>query len=137
MAAQNIDPGQVLAQRRPLSPHLQVYRFTLTMAMSIAHRITAAALYAGTLLLAWFLLALIAGPGPFAVVSAVYGSIVGQLVLFLFTYALCQHLMGGIRHLVWDMGYCMDPPGREVLAQVGAIGAVVLTLAIWIVRFVV
>lgn len=120
-----------LAKARPLSPHLLVYRPMLTMMMSIAHRITGAALYVGTLLLAWYLVALAAGPGPFATVAAVYGSIIGQIVLFLFTWALFHHFLGGIRHFVWDLGYGMDEVGRETLAWGTLIGGIVLALVVW------
>lgn len=116
---------------RPLSPHLQIYRRTMTMMMSIVHRITGAALYIGTLLLAWYLLALAAGPGEFATVSAVMGSLLGRLVLFLFTWALLHHLLGGVRHFLWDMGWGMDHPEREYLAYGTLIGSVVLTLFVW------
>ncbi len=123
-----------IAAARPLSPHLQVYAPLLTMMMSIAHRITGAALYVGTLLLAWYLVALAAGPGPFATVAAVYGSIPGQLILFLFTWALFHHLLGGIRHFVWDTGFWMDHPQREWLAQGTLIGGLALTVLVWLVR---
>ena len=123
-------------QNRPLSPHLQVYSPLLTMMMSIAHRITGLALYGGTLLLAWFLIALAAGPSPFATVAAVYGSILGQLVLFLFTWALFHHLLGGVRHFLWDMGYGMDHPEREYLAWGTLIGGISLALIAWAFRLV-
>ena len=121
-----------LEQMRPLSPHLQVYRPMLTMMMSIVHRITGAALYGGTLLLAWFLIALAAGASPFSTVAAVYGSWIGIIVLIGFTWALFHHLLGGIRHFIWDMGYGMDFPEREYLAQGTLAGGVVLTLITWI-----
>ena len=136
MAETKIDSIR-LERSRPLSPHLQIYKPLLTMMMSIVHRITGVALYAGTVLLAWFVIALAAGPGPFATVSAVYGSVLGQIVLFLFTWALFHHLLGGIRHFVWDLGYGMDDPGREYLAQGTLIGGIVLTALVWIIRFVV
>jgi succinate dehydrogenase / fumarate reductase, cytochrome b subunit len=133
MAEQKTSPMQ-LAASRPLSPHLQVYKPLLTMMMSIAHRITGAALYVGTLLLAWYLVALAAGPEQFATVAAVFGSLLGQLVLFLFTWALFHHLLGGLRHFVWDMALWMDHPQREWLAQGTLVGGLVLTVLVWIVR---
>lgn len=136
MAESKIDPV-LLPNRRPLSPHLQIYRPLLTMMMSIAHRITGAALYAGALLLAWFLIALAAGPGPFATVAWIYGSFFGQLILFLFTWTLFHHLLGGVRHFIWDMGYGMDHPEREYLAQGTLVGGLLLALIVWIIRFVV
>ena len=136
MADTNIDPLR-LGNRRPLSPHLQIYSPLLTMMMSIAHRITGGALYVGALLLVWFLIALAAGPGPFATVSAVYGSFIGQIILFLFTWALFHHLLGGIRHFLWDSGYGMDHPEREYLAQGTLIGGILLACLVWVIRFLV
>ena len=108
--------------RRPLSPHLQIYRPMLTMMMSILHRITGAALYVGTILLAWFLLAAASDGRSFATVAWFLDSIIGQLILLGFTWALFHHLLGGIRHFVWDAGYGMDHPEREWLAQGTLIG---------------
>ena len=123
--------------RRPMSPHLQVYRFALTMAMSIAHRITGVGLYAGTLLLAWWLVAAATDAASFANVSWFMGTIVGRLILFGFTWALFHHLLGGLRHFVWDLGYGMDHPEREYLAQGTLIGGIVLTVVVWIIAYVV
>lgn len=120
---------------RPLSPHLFIYRPTLTMALSILHRITGVALYVGTLLLAWFLIALSSDAGAFGTVSWVLRSIVGQLVLFGFTWALFHHLMGGIRHAIWDVGYGFDYPEREWVAQATWIAGLILTVLVWIISF--
>ena len=119
--------------RRPLSPHLQIYRPTLTMMMSIAHRITGIALYGGTLLLAWFLIAASTGPGAFAAASGFVNSIFGKIILFGLTWALFHHLLGGVRHILWDVGYGLDHPEREWLARGTLIGGGILTLAVWIV----
>lgn len=124
--------ASALEDRRPLSPHLQIYRPMLTMMMSIVHRMTGAALYFGTLLLAWYLIALAAGPSSFATVSWVYGSLLGEVVLFGFTWALLHHLLGGIRHFIWDLGYGMDHPAREYLAQATLVGGLVLTVLVWV-----
>jgi len=122
---------------RPLSPHLQVYRFALTMAMSIAHRITGAGLYLGTLLPAWWLLAAAADASSFAFVSGFLSSFFGRLILFGFTWALFHHMLGGVRHFIWDLGYGMDHPEREYLAQGTLIGGLALTVLVWIVAYVV
>jgi succinate dehydrogenase / fumarate reductase, cytochrome b subunit len=121
-----------MAQRaRPLSPHLEVYRFTLTMAMSIVHRITGAANYAGTLLLVAWLLAAAIGNEAFALVNGLFGSWIGQVVLFGYTWSLFHHALGGLRHFVWDTGRMLDPAGREVIVRIQVIASVVLTLAAW------
>jgi succinate dehydrogenase / fumarate reductase cytochrome b subunit len=123
------------AVERPLSPHLSIYKPMLTMMMSIFHRITGAALFFGTLLLTWWLLAAASGPTAYAKVQAFMGSIVGILILFGYTWALIHHMLGGIRHLIWDTGRGFGPVEREWLTLATIIGSVGLTLLIWIVGF--
>ena len=120
---------------RPLSPHLQIYRPMLTMMMSIVHRITGAALYVGTLLLAWWLLAAASGPNAYMTFQEYIGSIIGRVVLFGYTWALIHHALGGIRHLIWDLGYGFGPTEREWLARATLFGSIVLTLLLWIVGY--
>jgi succinate dehydrogenase / fumarate reductase, cytochrome b subunit len=129
------DPTLPSPAVRPLSPHLGIYRFTLTMAMSIAHRITGAGLYLGALMLAWFLLAASMDASAFAYFSGFIQSFFGRLILFGFTWALFQHLLGGVRHLIMDSGYGMDDPEREQMAQATVIGGFVLTLVVWAIGY--
>jgi len=120
---------------RPISPHLQIYRPMLTMMMSIVHRITGAALYFGMVLLAWWLLAAASGPNAYANFEAIAGSIIGQIVLFGFTWALLHHALGGIRHLIWDLLYGFEPADREMLVLASVIGSIALTIVVWIVGY--
>jgi succinate dehydrogenase / fumarate reductase cytochrome b subunit len=119
--------------QRPLSPHLQIYRPMLTMMMSIAHRITGAALYFGTLILAWWLLSAAAGRNAYGVFEAFETSWLGRLILFGYTWALLHHLLGGIRHFIWDLGYGFGPEEREWLARINLAGSIVLTVLLWMV----
>ena len=130
MAEVNTRPASP-ESRRPLSPHLQIYSPMLTMMMSIVHRITGAGLYLGTLLIAWWLIAASMDAKTFATASWALGSPLGRLVLFGFTWSLFHHLLGGLRHFVWDLGYGMDHPQREYLAQATLIGGIVLTIIVW------
>lgn len=116
---------------RPLSPHLQVYRFTLTMAMSIIHRITGIANYAGTLLLVAWLAAAALGEGPLGAMNAFFGHWFGQLILFGYTWSLIHHMLGGLRHFVWDFARAMDPAGRETIVRAQLALSIALTLALW------
>jgi succinate dehydrogenase / fumarate reductase, cytochrome b subunit len=118
---------------RPLSPHLQVYRWSWTMTMSIFHRVTGSALYVGTALLAIWLVAMASGPGAYDAVAGLFGSILGRLVLFGYTWVLLHHMLGGVRHLVWDFGHGMEPGQRVNMARFTLIGSVALTILIWIV----
>ncbi|MEX1084141.1 MAG: succinate dehydrogenase, cytochrome b556 subunit, partial [Xanthobacteraceae bacterium] len=97
--------GSKIPRPRPLSPHLQIYRPTLTMTMSIVHRMTGVGLYFGTLILAWWLIATASGPNAYVGVERFLGSLFGRLILFGYTWALIHHMLGGIRHLIWDLGY--------------------------------
>lgn len=120
---------------RPLSPHLQVYRPMLTMMMSIAHRVTGAALFFGTMLLVWWLVAAAVSPSYFAFVDGLFGSFVGRTVLLGYTWALIHHMLGGLRHFIWDMGRGFGPDEREWLARATIIGSVSLTLLLWAVGY--
>lgn len=120
---------------RPLSPHLQTYRWTLTMALSIVHRITGVALYAGTLLLVWWLIAAASGPAAYSYVLAFSASFVGKLIVFGFTWALFHHALSGVRHLVWDLGYGFGPAEREWLTWAALIGGIALTIIVWIAAY--
>jgi len=119
---------------RPLSPFL-TYRWTLTMALSIVHRITGVALYAGTLLLAWWLIATASGPGAYANLQAFTSSWIGRIVVFGYTWALIHHMLSGVRHLVWDLGYGFGANEREWLTRAALIGGITLTIVLWIVAY--
>lgn len=121
---------------RPLSPHLTIYRPMLTMMMSIVHRITGGALFFGTLLLCWWLLAAASGPTAYAKVQAFMGSIIGGLILFGYTWALIHHMLGGIRHLIWDTGRGFGPAEREWLVLANLVGSIGLTIMIWIIGYI-
>ena len=122
---------------RPLSPHLLIYRWPLPMAMSIAHRITGAGLYFGTLLVAWWLIAAAAGPNPYATVAGFMSSFLGRLILFGYTWALLHHMLGGIRHLIWDTGRGFSQSEREWLSLATLVGSIVLTFVLWVLGYLV
>lgn len=130
MAEFHLNGGDV-ATRRPLSPHLSIYRPMLTMMMSIAHRITGAALYLGTILLVWYLVAAASGGTALADASWFMRSLIGQLILLGFTFAFLHHFFGGVRHLLWDVGYGLDHPEREWLA----LGTIVASLSCTLILF--
>jgi succinate dehydrogenase / fumarate reductase cytochrome b subunit len=120
---------------RPLSPHLQTYKWTLTMAMSIVHRITGIALYVGTILLAWWLMAAASGPSAYVTFQNFIGSFIGRLIVFGYTWALIHHLLSGVRHLVWDLGYGFGKKEREWLTWAALVGSISLTILLWIIAF--
>lgn len=120
---------------RPLSPHLFIYKPTLTMTMSIVHRITGASLYFGTLLIVWWLIAAAQSPNAYAGVGSFMSSFFGRLILFGYTWALMHHMLGGIRHLIWDTGHGFGPHEREWLTLASLVGSISLTVVIWIVGY--
>ncbi len=127
--------AEVKPAARPLSPHLQIYRWSWTMAMSVAHRATGAALYGGTLLVALWLIAAASGPGAYDTAQVIAGSVLGRLVLFGYTFVLLHHMVGGLRHFIWDMGHGYDPQTRMNLAKFSGLVSGILTLLVWIVAY--
>ncbi|WP_109574232.1 succinate dehydrogenase, cytochrome b556 subunit [Aminobacter sp. AP02] len=128
---------QSTARARPLSPHLTIYRPPITMTTSILHRITGGALYFGTLLVAWWLIAAATSQHYFEFVSWVFGTWIGQLVLLGYTWALMLHMLGGIRHLVWDTGAGLEKHTASKVAWTSLVTSVVLTALVWIVGYMV
>jgi succinate dehydrogenase / fumarate reductase cytochrome b subunit len=118
--------------RRPLSPHISVYRWPITMLTSILNRVTGCALSVGTLLLVWWLVAAAAGPGPFATVQAFIASPIGLLLLFGWTASLAYHFFSGLRHLAWDMGIGFGQKTLNPLSYVVLALTALATAAIWI-----
>ncbi|MEM9684314.1 MAG: succinate dehydrogenase, cytochrome b556 subunit [Pseudomonadota bacterium] len=120
---------------RPLSPHIQVYRWQWTMLLSITHRATGIALAFGALLLVCWLLAVASGPAAFDELNAFLGSWFGRLILFGWTWALMYHLANGIRHLFWDAGLGLELEAAQASGYAAAIVSVVATVVIWVVAY--
>jgi succinate dehydrogenase / fumarate reductase cytochrome b subunit len=119
------------AIERPLSPHLSIYRRQINMMMSILHRITGGALYFGTLLLAAWLIAAAMGERQYEYFSGLLRHPIGMLVLFGYTWALAHHMLGGIRHLIWDTGRGFQIWQVNLLSWLSILLSVALTLALW------
>lgn len=124
-------PHARLGAARPISPHLQIYSPLINMVMSILHRITGAALYVGTLLIAGWLVSTAAGPEQFAVINSFFASPFGLLILVGYTWTFMLHLLGGIRHLVWDTGRGFDLSTVNALCWSTLLGSIVLTCGVW------
>jgi len=116
---------------RPLSPHLQVWRFHDTMWGSILNRGAAIAMSGGALFVVAWLAAAAFGPEAYETFSAVMGSPIGLLVWFGLTLASCYHLTAGIRHLVWDAGHGLTPKTSSRLTWASFLSAVFIAFAIW------
>ena len=116
---------------RPLSPHLDVYKWQVQMVTSILHRATGIALAVGLLGMVWGLLALAGGQDAWAAFAACAGSWFGRLVLFGFSWALAYHLLNGIRHLAQDAGHGFAVPDFVRSSWISIIGSAVLVVVVW------
>lgn len=120
-------------RERPMSPHLQVWRWHITMATSIAHRATGVALYVGALIAAAWALALASGPEAYATFQGLLGSPLGLLVMFGLTVSFFFHLANGIRHLVWDTGHGLDIKSANASGVFVFAFTAVASVVIWVV----
>jgi succinate dehydrogenase / fumarate reductase cytochrome b subunit len=121
--------------RRPMSPHLGVYRWPVTMATSILNRATGIFLTAGTLMLVWWLTAAAAGPAAFNVVQDFLHGPLGLLLLLGWSASLFFHLLSGLRHLAWDLGYGFAKPGLNPLSWAVLGGTGLATALVWITAY--
>lgn len=119
------------ARPRPTSPHLQIYSLKINMVMSIVHRITGVALYFGSLLLAGWLISAAMGPDVFRQANELFGSVIGRIILIGYTWALIHHMLGGVRHLIWDTGRMLDIRSADFMCWSSIILSVLATAAIW------
>ena len=117
---------------RPLSPHLGVYRWEISNALSIMHRMTGVMLSIGSLALVGWLISLVAGHDAYSRLTAFFEGVVGGLILFGLTFCLFFHLGNGIRHLFWDAGYGFEKERARMSGWGVLISALLLTLAFWI-----
>lgn len=117
---------------RPRSPNIQIYRPQLTSVLSIANRITGVALSVGAVGFVAWLLAAASGADAYGVFKAAVSSIIGQIVLFGFTFSLFFHLCGGLRHLVWDTVHAFELRSIYIGGWAVVVASVVLTVASWV-----
>jgi succinate dehydrogenase / fumarate reductase cytochrome b subunit len=120
------------SSKRPLSPHLQIYRPQMTSVLSIFHRMAGIALAAGSLLVMWGLLAAASGPKAYEVFQEFTRSPLGLFMLFGWSAAFFYHLCNGIRHLIWDTGRLFVLKDAFLAGKIVLAASVVLTVAAWI-----
>jgi succinate dehydrogenase / fumarate reductase cytochrome b subunit len=118
---------------RPLSPHLSIYRWPITMTLSILHRITGLALAVGLIALAYWLLAVAAGGTDYQQAVALMSSVLGRLCLIGWSFAFFLHLANGVRHLFWDIGRGFEIRQANASAWFVLVFAVVMTVIFWMV----
>lgn len=117
---------------RPLSPHLTIYRWPITMILSILHRVTGVALSAGLVVLTIWLFALSSGAAAFEQIAALLQSIVGRLLLAGFSFAFFFHLSNGVRHLFWDVGKGFEMRQVDASAWLVVFASISLTIGFWV-----
>ena len=125
-------PNTPAAKARPLSPHLSIYKPIPTMMMSIMHRITGAALYFGTILVAWWLISAASGPDAYATANWWFTSVIGKIILFGYTWALMHHMLGGLKHLMQDTGAGLEKHFTTRMAIIQPFVSIALTILIWV-----
>ncbi len=116
---------------RPLSPHLSIYRWPITMALSILHRITGVALSLGFLVFVAWLFDAASGPDAYAVFMSVMDTYVGKLCLVGWSFAFFFHLSNGTRHLLWDSGRGMEKSQADASSWLVLISAIGFTAVFW------
>jgi succinate dehydrogenase / fumarate reductase cytochrome b subunit len=122
------------ATERPLSPHLSIYRWPITMTLSILHRATGLAMSVGLILLAVWLTSAAAGAEEYAEFVALMSTLPGRLLLIGWSFAFFYHLANGIRHLVWDTGRGFEKHQANASAWFVIILAVVVTAVFWVLQ---
>lgn len=118
---------------RPLSPHLQVWRWHITMACSILHRASLFALYVGVLLLAGWALALASGPDHYACYAGALGSPLGKLVLFGLTVAVFYNVAYIVRQSFWDLGKGFNPKTADATGVAVIAFSIVAAVVVWVI----
>jgi succinate dehydrogenase / fumarate reductase cytochrome b subunit len=128
-------PHKSGANARPLSPHLTIYRWPVTMMTSITHRVTGMGLSFGIVVLAWWLVCISNGPQGWQSFHAIWDSPIGLLVLFGLTWSLIFHFLNGVRHLAWDLGYGFPKQLAErnsvIILALSILGALAVFAAVW------
>jgi len=123
------------AANRPLSPHMTIYRWPVTMMTSITHRITGGGMAVGMIALAWWLVCISNGPEGWQSFHAIWDTPLGLLVLFGLTWSLVYHFLNGVRHLAWDLGYGFDKREAErnsvIIYALSILGALAVFAAAW------
>lgn len=118
---------------RPISPHLQIYRWPITMAASITHRLTGVSLAFGTIFISLWLVALAYDKTLFNFLDGLTHNIIVRIALFLYSFALMLHMAGGIRHLVWDVKTeLMEKHIANKMAILTYVIALIATMLVWI-----
>ena len=120
------------ADNRPLSPHIMNWKWPVTMASSIFHRVSGVALYVGSFVITALIVSAALGPEAYATVEGLVFSIPGKLLMFAFTAAVVYHLLSGVRHMIWDgprAGF--SPSVASTWSWFNIVATAIITSGIW------
>lgn len=120
---------------RPLSPFVTIYHWPVTMATSIVHRVTGCGLAIGAVVLAWWLFSIANGFIPYNRFMDLAATPLGQVILFGFTWSLAYHLLNGIRHLAWDMGYGFSKSQASLNSIIVIAGSILLAAGVFVLAY--
>lgn len=126
------DKNKINTVERPMSPHLQVYRISFTMMMSMMHRISGFILYLGSFLFLLWYLSIFFGEEAYNFLNYFFSFIIIKIALFLYTWVFFHHLFGGIRHFIWDFGFGFELNSIEWLARLTAIFSFISASLLWL-----
>ena len=118
--------------QNPLSPHLQIYRWHISSLLSIAHRISGVINLLALILIFFWLIALILGEDNYESFLLTINSFFGKFILIGFVWSMCFHILSGIRHLVWDLGYGFEIKTANISGIIVIISSLVLTIIFWL-----
>lgn len=121
------------SSERPLSPHLFIYRWPMTMTVSILHRVSGLVLSLGLIALVLWLLAAADGAAAYERFAGALDSLPGRLFLALVSFSFFFHLANGVRHLVWDLGFGFEIPQANASGWTVIAATIVLTLGYWLI----
>ena len=118
--------------KNPLSPHLQIYRWHISSLLSITHRISGVINLLALILIFFWLMALSFGENNYELFLLTINSFVGKFILIGFTWSMSFHLLSGIRHLAWDLGYGFEIKTANISGIIVIISSLVLTIIFWL-----
>ena len=118
-------------RRRPLSPHLGVYRWQYSMALSILNRVTGCALSVGLLLFVYWLVAAASGSAAYEAAQSFFAHPLSRFLLVGFSFAFFYHLLNGVRHMTWDTGHGLERKAARLSGWIVFLGAIACTALFW------
>ena len=118
--------------KNPLSPHLQIYRWHISSLLSITHRISGIVNLLALILIFFWLVVLSLGENNYELFLSIVNSFFGKFILIGFTWSMSFHLLSGIRHLAWDLGYGFEIKTSNISGTIVIISSLVLTIVFWL-----